>query len=301
MARARNIKPGFFKNEDLAECSFEARLCFAGMWTLADREGRLEDRPKRIKGELFAYDSVEVEPLLQELARHGFILRYKDNAELGIIQVLEFRKHQTPHFKEAESILASPKSLGLLPHSSEKNPRLSINLLDGKPETSLSLEEQESHFHEGSAPPDSLIPDSLIPDTGLRIPDTGKGQAPPSALPPPVKPKKAAVHKPDDVVEQVWDDWCQLRRQKKATVTVTVLDCAREEAKKADLTLERFLRVWCLRGTQGLEASWLKPEERGKPGGRGARSGAEVADINARNTEEAHRRLFGDNQEIIDA
>ena len=54
MARARNIKPGFFKNEDLAECSPWARLCFAGLWTLADREGRLEDRANVIQDELDA-------------------------------------------------------------------------------------------------------------------------------------------------------------------------------------------------------------------------------------------------------
>jgi len=50
MARSRNIKPGFFRNEMLAECSPLARLLFAGLWCLADRFGRLEDRPKRICG-----------------------------------------------------------------------------------------------------------------------------------------------------------------------------------------------------------------------------------------------------------
>ena len=62
--RARNLKPGFFKNEDLAELPFEGRLLFAGLWCLADREGRLEDRPKRIKAEIFAFDSVDVDKLL---------------------------------------------------------------------------------------------------------------------------------------------------------------------------------------------------------------------------------------------
>lgn len=54
--RARNIKPGFFKNEDISECSPSARLLFIGLWMLADREGRLEYRPKRWKGELFPYE-----------------------------------------------------------------------------------------------------------------------------------------------------------------------------------------------------------------------------------------------------
>ena len=49
MARSRNIKPGFFKNEDLLDLPYEYRLLFVGLWTLADREGYLEDRPKRIR------------------------------------------------------------------------------------------------------------------------------------------------------------------------------------------------------------------------------------------------------------
>lgn len=108
MARARNLKPGFFANEDLAECSFAARLCFAGLWTLADKEGRLEDRPKRIKGELFRFDSVEVEPLLCELEAHKFLVRYQ-NEDGRFIQILAFKKHQTPHYSEKESVIKPPQ------------------------------------------------------------------------------------------------------------------------------------------------------------------------------------------------
>lgn len=158
MSRARNIKPGFFKNEDLAECSAWARLCFIGLWTLADREGRLEDRAKRIKAELFAYDSVEVEPLLVDLAARGFILRFKDGAGLGIIQVLEFAKHQSPHFKEAKSVLSSPRSLGLLKQQYESE-------ASGKPQASLRLLDDESAMDGASAAPDTLIVGCLIPDS----------------------------------------------------------------------------------------------------------------------------------------
>lgn len=68
---------------------------------------------------------------------------------------------------------------------------------------------------------------------------------------------------PSDVDPQVWSDWLQLRKQKKAAVTETVVESARKEAAKAALTFERFLEVWCLRGSQGLMAEWLKPHERG--------------------------------------
>lgn len=66
---------------------------------------------------------------------------------------------------------------------------------------------------------------------------------------------------PEDVDETVWADWLKLRKDKGATVTATVLKAARSESVKADLTLEAFLTVWCLRGTQGLQASWLEPHE----------------------------------------
>lgn len=49
MARARNIKPAFFMNDELAEIDPLGRLLFIGLWTIADREGRLEDRPARHK------------------------------------------------------------------------------------------------------------------------------------------------------------------------------------------------------------------------------------------------------------
>jgi hypothetical protein len=55
-----------------------------------------------------------------------------------------------------------------------------------------------------------------------------------------------------------------LRKAKHAPVTPTVLDGAVGEAAKAGMSLEAFLRIWCRRGTQGLEADWLKSSERGQ-------------------------------------
>ena len=107
MARARNLKPGFFKNEDLAECSPLARILFAGLWCLADRAGRLEDRPKRIRAEVLPYDDGSVDYMLNELHRRGFIQRYQVGDE-RFIQVLNFAKHQNPHCREPESTIPAP-------------------------------------------------------------------------------------------------------------------------------------------------------------------------------------------------
>ena len=109
MPRARNIKPGFFANEDLAEIDPIGRLLFIGLWTLADRDGRLEDRPKRIKGELFPYDNCDINALLDDLQKYGFILRYE--VEGGkYIQIVNFSKHQNPHPKEPSKDFPMPES-----------------------------------------------------------------------------------------------------------------------------------------------------------------------------------------------
>ena len=105
--RSRNIKPGFFKNDALAELDFAGRLLFIGLWGIADRAGRLEDRPKKIKAEVFPYDEVNVDAFLGELARRGFILRYEAEGE-RYIQIVHFDRHQNPHPREAASTIPEP-------------------------------------------------------------------------------------------------------------------------------------------------------------------------------------------------
>lgn len=107
MARSRNIKPGFFKNEDLADCDPLARILFAGLWTIADREGRLEDRPKRIKAEILPYDNVDGDALLSQLVERGFIVRYCVDGH-PYLSIPTFIKNQQPHINEAQSTIPAP-------------------------------------------------------------------------------------------------------------------------------------------------------------------------------------------------
>lgn len=145
MARARNIKPGFFKNEVLAELTPLTRLLFAGLWCLADREGRLEDRPKRIKADIFPYDNCNVDKKLNHLRDKGFVLRYQVDGE-RYIQVLNFNKHQNPHIKEQASLIPAPCK-----HHAN------------------TMQTPDKH---GSCPADSLSLDSLSLDSLLLIPDS---------------------------------------------------------------------------------------------------------------------------------
>ena len=78
----------------------------------------------------------------------------------------------------------------------------------------------------------------------------------------PNRESATSVACPSDVDQQIWDDWKQLRKAKKAPVTETVVNSARKEASKANMSFSDFLTVWCARGSQGLQADWLKPEEK---------------------------------------
>src|SRR4051794_10910066 len=108
MPRARNIKPSFFMNDTLAEVHPLGRLLFIGLWCVADREGRLEDRPQRIKIQVLGYDdAADVDALLDELAVRNFILRYEVGGR-RYIQIVKWHKHQYPHLREAESEIPAP-------------------------------------------------------------------------------------------------------------------------------------------------------------------------------------------------
>lgn len=107
VSRIRTIKPKFFKNEDLAALPVEWRLLFIGLWTQADKAGRLEDRPRRLKAELFPYDDLDVDAGLGCLANAGFLTRYDRNG-CHYIAIAKWEKHQQPHVREADSEIPPP-------------------------------------------------------------------------------------------------------------------------------------------------------------------------------------------------
>jgi hypothetical protein len=136
------LKPGFFTNDKLAELPAHGRLLFAGLWTLADREGRLPDRPKWIKGALFPYENPPVERLLGLLDTAGFIWRYQVNGE-RYIEVPNFSKHQHVHVNEQPSTIPAPDEHRTALPDGETNPSVT---------TSTSKAEAEAEA-ENPAPP----------------------------------------------------------------------------------------------------------------------------------------------------
>lgn len=102
MARARNIKPAFFQNENLADLKPIERLAFIGLWTIADFKGCLEYRSKRLKVQLLPYDNCDIDLIMESLEKSGFIRIYSVN-EHTYIKVVNFEKHQNPHKNEREA------------------------------------------------------------------------------------------------------------------------------------------------------------------------------------------------------
>ena len=147
MPRARNIKPSFFTNEDIGTSDPFVGLLFIGLWCLADKDGRLEDRPLRIKAELFPYrEKLDCNGYLTVLERCRLIQRYEVGGE-KYIQVVNFSRHQSPHNTE--------KSKGYPPPPNENA---------GKNDLTVRQPLRNGEITEPKRP-DSLIPDSLNDDS----------------------------------------------------------------------------------------------------------------------------------------
>jgi len=100
--RIRTVKPDFFKHDKISDLKPLTRLLFIALWCMADRRGRLEDRPKRIKAECLPYDECDLDAMLWELHSAGFLDRYEVEG-LQVIEISAFEKHQRISGKEAES------------------------------------------------------------------------------------------------------------------------------------------------------------------------------------------------------
>lgn len=154
MARARNLKPDFFRDAKVAKCDVWVRLLFAGLWTLADREGRLKDDPDQIGLDLFPRDGFDIEAGLRQLADIDLIDRYEAGG-VRVVWVRNFARHQNPHVNEQASTL--PEAPG-----TEPSPVIPSDPVQAPEEHGAStVQAPEEH---GATPADSLvlIPDSLV-------------------------------------------------------------------------------------------------------------------------------------------
>lgn len=114
--RIRTIKPEFFQHEGIFDLEVQVglpvRLCFVGLLTCCDREGRFKWRPRNLKTDILPYDEVDFGAVLTALETGGFVRQYAVDGEVyGYIPT--FLRHQVINKREALSrIPAPPESSG---------------------------------------------------------------------------------------------------------------------------------------------------------------------------------------------
>jgi hypothetical protein len=93
MARTRTVKPEFWTDRRIGECSVNARLLFIATWNFADDEGGLDRSAKQLKAQAFPYDNIDCEPFIQELLDEGLLIEYEVDGN-KYLHIKNFRKHQ---------------------------------------------------------------------------------------------------------------------------------------------------------------------------------------------------------------
>ena len=268
--RSRNIKAGFYKSDQLLECSLPARYMFPGLWMMADREGRLEYRPKKIKVEIYPDDDFDIEALLAELSTNGLIVIYEVD-EKKYIWIPKFLEHQNPHKNEKPSVLPSPdlgEKITVSNHCDTDNSLQGINKFAPRSER---VEPRHNSI-------------GLNPESGILNPDKEKvnqkesDESYPQAVtkavddPPPepkqTRPKKTREPLPDPpewIARDDWDAFIQSRiRQKKplspeaARRLIAKLDKLKNEGHDpSELLNEAVINSW--------QSVWPKTQPRASP------------------------------------
>lgn len=237
MARARNIKPQFFTNDELSELPPLARLLFIGLWTIADFKGCFEYKPKRLKVQLLPYDDCDIEQLVSALDKSRFISIYSVQGQT-FGKVLNFNKHQNPHKNEKEKGSDIPD----IYQNDAENVMFSDNLED------IEI----NHDQNGSDPADSL---NLIPDSCSPITDTPVSVSPKFVF-------KSELKKLG-VSEEQASEFMQVRKAKKAVNTKNAFEVLIAESQKAKLSLDQAID-YCLKRQNpwgAFKAAWYVNEQ----------------------------------------
>lgn len=189
MAHQRIIKAEFFTDADMGELSPLLRLFFIGLWTQADRNGTLEDKPKQLKARVLPYDDFDAAAATDELVVRGKLVRFKVGARL-LLSIASWKKNQSIHQSE--------KASGL-PDVSQASEIVALPLINRLDTVSSTLATAISESR--SAPVPSPVP----------------GPGPAFPTPPKIQPRSVAVEKPTRPVSdwqgQDFQQWAQWKRQ----------------------------------------------------------------------------------------
>jgi hypothetical protein len=246
MARSRNIKHGFFLNDTLADIAPLGRLLFIGLWTIADYKGCLLHAHRKIKAQVLPYDDCNVEQLLTDLEKAGFIRSYSRDGRT-YIKILGFNAHQNPHKNERDAGSEIPDMIEDGNCSVEKTNKINdLKTIGTKPDFI------------GSTRADSLplIPDSLplIPDSLPLIPDSLDAQSENQKIP-------AAIAADPVGFAKFWTAWPATDRKSGKAVCLKLWRDRKLEGKAAQIVenveLWKLTRQW-IDGFEPSPTTWLR-------------------------------------------
>jgi hypothetical protein len=160
--RIRTIKPAFLHDEALDDLGDTARLVYVGLWMYADRDGRLEDRPRYLSRQILPYRPHLFEPALAALLDGGWVARYGVNGK-SYLHLPKFLTHQRPHHTEPASDLPAPP-LVLNGETTVVSPLSDGEAPDGNIKDLGNDQGRERRMDHGAAPPSRT---GCISDVGV--------------------------------------------------------------------------------------------------------------------------------------
>ncbi len=93
MARKRMVDPEFWLDEDITSLSFECRLFYIGTWNFADDYGVIENSAKKIKAQVFPYDDVDAQKIIDKLVKLGKLVPFEAEGK-SWLYIKRFLKYQ---------------------------------------------------------------------------------------------------------------------------------------------------------------------------------------------------------------
>lgn len=227
MARIRTIKPEFWTDERLVECSPIARLLAIASLNFADDNGNLERSSRRLKMQVFPADNIEVEPLIVELLDAEWFVEYEVEGK-NYLRIRNFTKHQRIDRPSKSTIPNDPQIRRALVEPSSNTRRALVepsscsgSVVEGKGKERKGKEQDQKQ---------------------------GAETAPPSAKPPAAAPL-VAFALPDWIDPKAWTDFLAHRRaiRKPATsraqeLVVRELDKLRTQGHQPRDVLEQSIR-----------------------------------------------------------
>lgn len=194
---------------------------------------------------------------LEQQARFYHLLVYTssqgDNGKIEIDTPARFLVNlfQCPDYNHLKNCLIGLEKVGVL--VTFCNAKVSVTFKYwSKYQVDTTSYERVKRFRDKQSVTPDVTPDETLHETQMITPQEKEKEKEKIKK----EIKKKDIIRPENISNQVWEDFILHRKNKKAPVTQTVINSIKEEAGKAGITVEAALKECCIRGWQGFKADW---------------------------------------------